>query len=167
MATPQDFLSALSRAYSLAGTPPSGDPEYGEAIQEVREIQGEVGWFLVRVQDEGLDAGGELFKDVSEEATELLAALDEAGIQEIRFQEVLEPEVLEDFLRRLHPSSATEGTLPSARFRGLEGDVGLSFREPRATLPGMAGGVHDLFHAWPPSFQAPREVSAKRRGWLR
>ena len=157
MATPQDFLSALSRAYSLAGTPPSGDPEYGEAIQEVREIQGEVGWFLVRVQDEGLDAGGELFKDVSEEATELLAALDEAGIQEIRFQEVLEPEVLEDFLRRLHPSSATEGTLPSARFRGLEGDVGLSFREPRATLPGMAGGVQDLFHAWPPSFQAPRE----------
>jgi len=157
MATRQDLLSALSRAYSLTETGFSGDPEYGEAIQEVRGIQGEVGWLVVRVQDEGLNAGGELFKDVSEEFAELRAALAEAGIQELRFQEVLEPEVLEDFLRRLHPSSSTEGILPSARFRGLEGDLGLSFRGLQTTLPGMVGGVQNLFHTSPRSFQVPSE----------
>jgi HEAT repeat protein len=163
MATPQDLLSALSRAYFLTETGFSENPEYGEAIQEVREIQGEVGWFLVRVQDEDLTAGGEPVTIVSEEFAEFRAALHEAGIQELRFQEVLEPQVLEDFLRRLHPSSATEGTLPSARFRGLEGDLGLSFRESpatlpgQATLPGMVGGVQDLFHTSPPSFQLPSE----------
>ncbi len=157
MATPQDFLSALSRAYALTETPLSGDPEYGEAIQEVRGIQGEVGWLVVRVQADGLTAGGEPVPDVYGDLGGVRAALDEAGIQEIRFQEVLEPEVLKDFLRRLHPSSAIEGTLPSARFRGLEGDVGLSFREPQATLPGMAGGVQDLFHNSPASIQLPSD----------
>jgi len=155
MATPQDLLSALARAYTLTETRSSEDPEYVEALRRVREIQGDTGWLVVTVQSEGLIARGEVIPDLNGEFGEFQEVLEDAGIQEIRFQEVLEPEVLEEFLRRLHPSSATEGILPSARFRGLEGDVGLSFREPQDALPGMVGAVQELFPTPTPALSDP------------
>lgn len=154
MATPQDLLSALTRAYSLTDSKFGVDPGYVEAIERVREIQGRAGWLVVSVQPEGLVAGGRVIPDINGDFHQLQAVLEEAGIQEIRFQEVLEFGVLEEFLRRLHPSSATEGILPSARFRGLEGDVGLSFRDPQADLPGMVGAVQELFQTSTPALPA-------------
>jgi HEAT repeat protein len=153
MATPQDLLSALARAYALSETRFSGAPESVEALEKVREIQGEIGWLVVRVQPEGFTAGGEVIPDLYEEYGPFQVALEDAGILELRLQEVMESGVLEEFFRRLHPYSATEGTLPSARFRGLAGDVGLSFREPQAALPGMVGAVQDLFQTPASGFQ--------------
>jgi len=154
MATPQDLLSALASAYSLTDSKFGGDPGHVEAIERVREIQGGIGWLVVSIQPEGLVVSGNVIPDLNGDFHQFQAALEEAGIQEIRFQEVLGFGVLEEFLRRLHPSSATEGILPSARFRGLEGDVGLSFRDPQADLPGMAGAVQKLFQTSTPALPA-------------
>lgn len=162
MATPQDLLSALARAHSLTETRVGDDPEFVEAIENVREIQEAVGWLAVSVQPEGLYARGEVIPDVYAEFGQLMVALEDAGIQELRLQEVMEPAVLEDFLRRLHPSSAPEGTLPSARFRGLEGELGISFREVQPTLPGMVGAVQDLFQTPVSPLRDPAGVAAGR-----
>jgi HEAT repeat protein len=145
MATAQDLLSALAAAHSLSETGQGGDPEYVRALERVRQVQAETGWLVVRLEPEGPTARGEVIPDPNDEFGNLLAVLEGAGIQEMRFQEVMDSGVLGDFLRRLHPSSVTEGMLPSARFRGLEDGVGLSFRESRSGLPGMSGAVQDLF----------------------
>ena len=147
MATPQDLLSSLARAYSLTETRSTEDPEYVDVIQEVRKEQAEVGWIVVRVGPDGFTVGGEVVQDVYGEFGDFLGALGDAGVKEIRLQGILAEGVLEDFLRRLHPSHGAEGILPSSRFRGLEGEVGLSFHEAQGGLPGMVGGIQDLFPA--------------------
>ncbi len=145
MTTPQDLLSALARAYSLTETRPGADPEYLDALEELRGLQGDLGWLVLSVLPEGLATRDGLVPDPYGEFGPLQAVLENAGIREVRFQEAMEPEALGEFLRRLSPLSAPEGALPSARFRGLEGVVGLSFRGPQAALPGMAGAVQELF----------------------
>lgn len=145
MTTPQELLSALARAYSLTETRSGDDPEYLDALEEIRGIQGDLGWLVLTVQPEGLATRDGLIPDPYGAFGPFQAVLENAGIRELRFQEAMEPEALKEFLRRLSPLSALEGTLPSARFRGMEGDLGLSFRGPQAALPGMAGAVQDLF----------------------
>ncbi|MCJ7628614.1 MAG: HEAT repeat domain-containing protein [Longimicrobiales bacterium] len=153
MTTPQELLSALARAYSLTETRSGDDPEYLDALEEIRGIQEDLGWMVLTVQPEGLATRDGLVPDPYGEFGPFQAVLENAGIRELRFQEAMEPEALEEFLRRLSPLSALEGTLPSARFRGMEGDVGLSFRGPQAALPGMAGAVQDLFRQSAPDVQ--------------
>jgi hypothetical protein len=145
MAIPQDLLLSLARAYVLTLDRGTGDPELLDALEEVREAHGAVGWLVVRVEPDGLHAAGDVVPDAYRDTGRLRTALMEAGIGEVRFQEVMEPEVLEDFLRRLHPSGGPERRLSSARFRGLEGEVGLFFRKAQAIPPGMAGSIQRLF----------------------
>jgi len=155
MATSHDLLSSLARAYSLTETRHGGDSEYVDAIQEVRKVQAEVGWLVIRVGTDGLTVGGEVVQDIFSEFGEFMEALREAGVKEIRLQEILAEDTLEDFFRRLHPSHSAEGTLPSSRFRGLEGELGLSFQEAEAGLPGMAGGIQELFPTSIPPEEGP------------
>lgn len=145
MATPHDLLLALARAYVLTLERGPGDPELVEVLNEVREAQHALGWLVVRQGPQGLQARGQMMPDTYGDTGSLRAALSEAGVTEIRLQGVMGPEVLEDFLRRLHPSDAWEGILPSTRFRGLEGEVGLSFTRPPTPPPGMSGAIQKLF----------------------
>ena len=145
MATPQLLLSAFARAYSLTGISTGEDPELAEAFQEVRELQAQEGWIVFRVQGDGISIGGEPVSDLYGEVGKLRGALDDAGVKEVRLQELVDQETLEAFLKKLHPSSAKEGELPSHRFRGLEDGIGLSFQTVSDPLPGMVGGIQGLF----------------------
>ncbi len=145
MATSQLLLSAIARAYSLSETLPEENPEFAEALQEVGELQKQEGWVVIRVQGDGIFIGGEPVSDLYGEVGKLRGALDEAGVREIRLQEVVDQGTLEVFLQKLRPSSAEEGELPSHRFRGVEEGIGLSFRPATEPLPGMTGGIQGLF----------------------
>lgn len=145
MATPQLLLSAFARAFSLSEIPPGEGPDLAEALREVRELQKQEGWVVIRVQGDGISIGGAPVSDLYGEVGKLRGALDDAGVQEVRLQEEVDQETLESFLRRLHPSSAQEGELPSHRFRGLEDGIGLSFQTVSDPLPGMVGGIQKLF----------------------
>ena len=145
MTTPQDLLLSLSRAYSLAEIHFSGDPELNEGVEAVRKAQAELGWVVVRVGPEGLAVRTRVLNDEHGEIQRFWEVLRSAGIQELRLQDVLNPGQLEDFLRRLHPSHSPEDTTPSARFRGLERVMGLSFRTVEGPLQGMAGSIQGLF----------------------
>jgi HEAT repeat protein len=158
MATPQLLLSSLARAYFLTETHFSGDPEYADAIQEIRDLHGVVGWLVIRLQDGGFTLGTEWISESLGELGRFRDALEEAGIEEIRLLDIPDPEVLAEFFRRLHPSSASEGDLPSARFRGLEDQIGFSFRQTRSGLPGMVGGIQELFRG---SLPAPDDDTSQ------
>lgn len=147
MATPQDLLLALSRVYDFTETRFSGDPEYVGALEEVRGVHEALGWVVVRVGSGGFQANGEPVPDPERMLISLARALREAGIEEIRFQDPVDPEVLEEFLRRVYPSPGRGDQLPSARFRGLGPALGLSYRGGEGSLPGMAGSVQGLFQA--------------------
>lgn len=122
-----------------------GNPDLVDALEDVREAHEAVGWLVVRVETTGLRAEGDVVPDTYGDTGKFQHALMEAGIMEIRLQGVMEPEVLEDFLRRLHPSYATTATLSSSRFRGLENEVGLSFERSQGVPPGMSGSIQKLF----------------------
>jgi HEAT repeat protein len=145
MTSASSLLSALSRAYILTETHSGGSSEMVEAFDDVQEIHGDLGWQVVRVEGDGFTVLGEPVPAQGGELISFRGALDEAQITEIRLQEVLEPHVLEDFLRRLHPSSAEEAVSGAERFRGLEGSVGLSFKTGSTSIRGMAGGIQALF----------------------
>ena len=145
MSTPQDLLHSLARAYVLTLERDVGDPDLVDALEDVREAHEVVGWLVVRVQPLGLLAGGDLVPDTQGDTRELRNALLAAGILELRLQGVMEPEVLEDLLRRLHPSYAPAATPSSSRFRGLEDEVGLYFERSQVVPPGLSGSIQRLF----------------------
>jgi HEAT repeat protein len=167
MATATSLLTALSRAYVLAETHAGGSPELVGALKDFREIHEELGWQTMRVDGHGFNVLEEAIPAQGEELISFRDALREAQITEVRFQEALEPEVLEGFLRRLHPSSAEETVSAPERFRGLEEVLGLSYKNVSAPIRGMAGGVQDLFGppdpappVEPPIQDAPAEPAA-------
>lgn len=145
MATPQLLLSAFARAFALSETLPENASEYAEALQEIRELQEQEGWVVIRVLGDGISAGGEAVSDLYGDVGKLRGALDAAGVREVRLQEEVDQDTLEDFFQKLRPSSAQEDELPSRRFRGLEDVIGLSFRTAVHPLPGMTGGIQRLF----------------------
>ena len=145
MATPQELLSALAKAYSISRDTSFEGPAFDETLEKVRDIQGALGWVMVRLGDEGFDAGGRTVPGGNGELLAFREALEEAGIREMRLQTVLDQEVLADFLQRVGDSQGDPEPLPSARFRGLGTHLGLSFRKASAELPGMVGAVQGLF----------------------
>jgi len=147
MATPQDLLVALSRAYALTETLRGDDPELVEALDAAREMHEAIGWLVVRPGEHGFSVSQEEVPAPEGELADFRDALVGSRVQELRLQEPMVSEVLEDFLRRLRPTDAEEGISGSARFRGLEGAIGLSFGEGAASPLGMAGLVQHLFSA--------------------
>ncbi|MFC1660571.1 HEAT repeat domain-containing protein [Gemmatimonadota bacterium] len=145
MPTSDDLLSALSRAYFLAGPPAEEGPELAEAVEEVLEIQKALGWSVVRVADDGLFTGGRLVEDPEGDLRPLARALVRSGIREIRFQRVLTPDFLIGFLRHLHQPPSEKGESPSSRFHYFQGDLGLSFVPDPSGGTGVAGSVYQLF----------------------
>lgn len=145
MATPEDLLTALAKAYSLSGSRFSGDPEYVGAAEAVRDLHRQVGWVALGIQADHFTSGGKAISNASEDLQGFRSALEVAGIRELRLQEVPDPGTLEEFFLRLHPSPETEGILPSVRFRGLEEEIGFSFVVAERAPPGMVGGIRELF----------------------
>lgn len=145
MATPHELLATLARAYSFSETRLSGDSEYSDAIRDFQTTQGGLGWVVIRVEENGFSARQEQIPAESADLGLFHGALREARIREMRFQEVLESGVLNDFLRRLHPSFEVESAPASSRFRGLEDYFGLSFTRTPEGLSGMAGSIQGLF----------------------
>ncbi len=153
MATPIDFLVALSRAYALTGTAPGQGPELAEALASCGDEHEELGWLVARLVEDGFLVDREEFPARDGDLAVLFEALSNAGIVELRFQEPVPPETLAEFLRRLHPDSELESAPGSARFQGLEGAIGLSFRGGMQDPAGMAGMVHRLFSAGEEGFE--------------
>jgi HEAT repeat protein len=145
MATPRDFLTILARAYTLAGTRPADDQEMADALSAAREMHRELGWQVVGVEYDGFVLNGEPTPIHEVDVARFWEVLDAAGIKELRFQEVVDPDLLLDFLRRLDPTRAPRGASASSRFRGLEEVMGLSYRRGDRTPLGMAGSVESLF----------------------
>lgn len=145
MATPQDLLAVLSRAHALAQIVSGDDAELTEALSAAKEIHRSLGWQVVRVEYEGFSVNGVPVPAHEEDAALLWEALDEARISELRLQEAIDPELLLDFFHRLDPALAQTGEPASARFRGLEEAIGLSFRRGSQVPMGMAGSVDILF----------------------
>jgi HEAT repeat protein len=145
MSTPHELLHFLAQAFVLTLERDSGNPALMRALGDVRDAHADVGWLVVRVEPLGLRAGDVVVGSEQGYVGKLRDALDEAGVLEIRLQHVVEPEVLDNFLRRLHPSYGPEGSLPSARFRGLETEIGLSFRKSLVVPAGMSGSIQKLF----------------------
>jgi len=161
MSASNNLLPALSRALNLTKTRSSGDPELLRALEEVREVQEREGWTVLRVDDPEVWDGLEVEEEDDERDTEgFREALDSAGIQELRLQEPLEPDLLQDFLSRLLTSEDAPGGSPSLRFLGLEDALGLSFRSTGAVPVGMAASIQRLFSPGedaPPSETPARE----------
>ncbi len=161
MSAPNNLLPALSRALNLTKTRSSGDPELLRALEEVREVQEREGWTVLRVDDPEVWDGLEVEEEDDERDAEgFREALDSAGIQELRLQEPLEPDLLQDFLSRLLTSEDAPGESPSLRFLGLEDALGLSFRSTGAVPVGMAASIQRLFSPGedaPPSETPARE----------
>ena len=147
MATPQDLLVALSRAYALTETLRGDDPELVEALDAAGEMHEAIGWLVVRPGEHGFSVSQEEVPAPEGELADFRDALVGSRVQELRLQEPMASGVLEDFLRRLRPSDAEKSLSGSARFRGLEGAIGLSFGEGAASPLGMAGLVQRLFSA--------------------
>ena len=161
MASPQDLLLALARAYALAETSSGENPELEDAVAAAREMHADMGWQVIRLEGEGFSVNREplLAGDVDSEG--FRQALAEAQVLELRLQEPVEPEVLLDFLRRLKEPEGSEGRSGSARFRGLEGQIGLSFRSGSQVPLGMAGSIEGLFLG---REEGPSEVEADEVG---
>ena len=119
MATASKLLSALSRAYILSEICSRGDPDLVEALEDVREIHRAMGWQVVRIEDHQFSVLDEVVPVEGGELAQLRDALAGAQLLEIRLQEVMEAEVLEDFLRRTHPSSDQGNVSAPDRFRVL------------------------------------------------
>ena len=116
-----------------------------EAFEDLREIHGSMGWQVLRVGAGEFTVLDETVPVVGGDLAHFRDALEGALILEIRLQDVLEPEVLEDIFRRIHPSAVQGPVSSPERFRGLEEAVGLSFKESSSPLRGMAGSIQDLF----------------------
>ncbi len=149
MSTANDLLLALSRAYVLSESRSSDDPELLEAYGEVRDLHHAAGWQVIRVEDDAFSVLDEPISAKDGSPLRFLAALQAERIQEIRLQDVLEPEVLDAFFRRLHPSEDTEGVPGPQRFRGMEELLGLSFEGWDGPIRGMAGSIQSLFQPVP------------------
>lgn len=145
MATPQLLLPALARAFSLSESSDPDDPEYMDALREIREIHKGAGWVVVQVRSHGFSLGDDLVWDLPGELARFREVLEAAGIRELRFQELLPSDLLADFFSRLSPGYGPPESLPSSRFRGLEDHIGFSFRQSDSPLPGMSGRIQDLF----------------------
>ncbi len=164
MANPNEFLSALAKAYSLSRQSPEEDPDLSEVLERVLSGHKELGWLVVRVREDGFSAGAFEVPGVGWELEAFRETLESAGIQEIRFQSELEREVLLDFFSRLSAPPGLSDHPPSARFRGLESHMGLSFGRTDVDLPGMVGGIQRLFGpraevSPPPGTRGPPETS--------
>jgi len=116
-----------------------------EAFEDLREIHGSMGWQVLRVGAGEFTVLDETVPVVGGDLAHFRDALEDALILEVRLQDVLEPEVLEDIFRRIHPSAVQGPVSSPERFRGLEEAVGLSFKESSSPLRGMAGSIQDLF----------------------
>jgi len=145
MANPQDLLLALSRAFALAETRSGEDPELVEALAVTRERQADLGWQVIRLEGEEFSVNREPATVGDPELRGFLEALARARIIELRLQEPLAPEALLGFLRRLREPGEAGSRSGSARFRGFEGEIGLSFRPGDQVPLGMAGSVEGLF----------------------
>jgi HEAT repeat protein len=145
MSTPHALLHFLSHAFVLTLERDSGDPALLQALGDVRDAHADVGWMVLRVDPLAFRAGEVVVRAEQGYVGKLRDALEEAGILEIRLHHVVEPEVLDNFLRRLHPSNGPEVSLPSARFRGLESEIGLSFQKSLVVPAGMSGSIQKLF----------------------
>jgi len=145
MSTPHELLQSLARAFGLTLERDPRTPDLLQALEDVRSIHDDLGWVVVQLEPAGFRTGGVLVPAGHGDVERLRHALGEAGILEMRLQGVMEPEVLEDFLRRLHPSTSSEPPLPSVRFRGLETEIGLSFRKSPQTPLGMSGSIERMF----------------------
>lgn len=145
MASPRDLLLALARAYTLAGERTGDDPELAEALATAREVHAEAGWQVIRLEGESPSVNREPAPIADTEARGFLEALAGAQVTELRLQEPIAPEVLLAFLRRLKEPEEVEGRSGSARFRGFEGEIGLSFHPGNQVPPGMAGSIVGLF----------------------
>ncbi|MBT8396006.1 MAG: HEAT repeat domain-containing protein, partial [Gemmatimonadetes bacterium] len=145
MASPQQLLSALADAFSALESFGQDGPQFSEAVERMRAIHGEIGWLSATVDEGGFTVRGDAVPDEGGELEAFRSALAEAGVRELRLQEVLAPDMVTDFLHRLSSEAEESESPPSARFRGLESQVGISFRTTQTALPGMAGGVVRLF----------------------
>ena len=145
MASPQELLTALARAYALTDTLPSGDTTLHEALEAVRDLHEAAGWVVIRLEGEGFMVNGKSVLWADDALLGFNKALADASLSEIRLQEPGDPHDLEDFLRRLNPALAEPGVPGLVRFQGLEGVVGLSFSQTGGGVPGMAGSIQALF----------------------
>lgn len=145
MATANDLLHALSRAYVLTESRTGDDPELLDSYEDVRELQHALGWQVVRVGEEDFAVLDETVPAVDGEPARLRDALAGALIQELRIQDVLEPELWDAFLRKLHPVPGNHDLSGPDRFRGLEEFLGISFARRDGPLRGMAGSIQALF----------------------
>lgn len=118
-----------------------------EALGAARERQAEFGWQVIRLEGERVFVNREPATVGAPELRGFLEALARARITELRLQEPLAPEALLGFLRRLREPEEREGRSGSARFRGFEGEIGLSFRPGDQAPLGMAGSIEGLFRA--------------------
>ncbi|MGD2121726.1 MAG: HEAT repeat domain-containing protein [Gemmatimonadota bacterium] len=147
MVTPKDLLSALARAYTISRFTPEGDSDLSDALERVRGGQAELGWVVFRVGIGGFTTGGEKVRAEGEDLEQFHESLEQAGIQEIRLQSVIPPEVFLDFFHRLSTPSVFLDEPPSAYFRGLQRHIGLSFQRSDSEPPGMVGAIQRLFAA--------------------
>lgn len=165
MASQEDLLVALARAYTLAEAGSGEDPELFEALTVAEALHAATGWKVIRLDGEGFTVNREPFSCPDESSTRFKEALSEAGITELRLQEPLGPGVLLYFLQRLNPMVAPEGLVGQIRFRGLEGVIGLSFHSGDRSPPGMAGSVDGLFREQEEApVEAPEEGAAAWHG---
>jgi len=146
MATPQDLLQAISRAFVLSDLRAPDDPALAEALGAAQEVHRALGWQVIRVEDEGFTVNQVPVTAGGEELFRFWATLAGARIREMRLQDPLPPDQLLDFLLRLKGPDGPESVPGSARFRGLEGFLGLSFRRGDRPPSGMVGSVEELFH---------------------
>lgn len=160
MATANDLLHAISRAFVLTESRSADDPELLAAYEDIRDLQHTLGWQVIRVGEDDFTVFDEIAPATDGEAARLRDALAEARIRELRVQDVLEPELWDVFLRRLHPGSGTDDLSAPDRFRGLEEFLGISFDRRDGPLRGMARSIQALFHPGESGFEAAVAPSA-------
>lgn len=123
---------------------------------DARRAQKDLGWLVTRVEADGFTVNGEPVTDDPAELSDFRDAMERAAISELRFQQAMEAEVLESFVRQLRSSGEEDAGGGPARFHGLGEGLRLSFRVGAPALPGegvpraltgMAGSIQDLFQA--------------------
>jgi hypothetical protein len=163
MATPQDLLSALANAYSLTEGSSAEDPGFAGALEQVRKIQDELGWLVVQVSEDGFRVQDEVLEGMSQTLAAFGEDLLTAGVSELRFRGGVDDGLVAEFLQQLRLFPDEEGALGASRFRSLSGALEVSFKPGFGRLPGMAGGIQNLFFnqtSRPVSPEPPSDITA-------